>query len=61
MVKCDQGCGKDFEIEIKSKIQCPHCKHLLFYAKLADLEIKCIRCKKIITVKFEEQSEPHSK
>lgn len=43
------------------KIQCPHCGQTLFYAKVADLEIKCQRCKRITKVNFKEQSEPHSK
>lgn len=41
------------------KIKCPNCGKTLFFAKCADLEIKCQRCKKIVKVKFGEQSEPH--
>jgi phage FluMu protein Com len=33
----------------------------LFFALSADIEIKCQRCKNIIKVKLQEQSEPHSK
>ncbi|UPK45770.1 Com family DNA-binding transcriptional regulator [Paenibacillus pabuli] len=43
------------------KVKCPHCGHLLFKARSADLEIKCLRCKKIVEVKMKEQSEPHTK
>jgi len=46
---------------LMKKIQCPHCGQTLFYARSADLEIKCQRCKKILTVKLKEQSEPHIK
>ena len=41
------------------KIKCPYCNQTLFYAKSADVEIKCHRCKKIVIVKFNEQSKPH--
>lgn len=41
------------------KVTCPHCGQTLFFARTAELEIKCQRCRKIITVKMKEQSEPH--
>ncbi|MGN7308601.1 MULTISPECIES: Com family DNA-binding transcriptional regulator [Bacillales] len=41
--------------------RCPHCGHLLFYARVADVEIKCMRCKRVVQVKIKEQSEPHIK
>lgn len=41
------------------EVRCPHCNQLFFIARSADLEIKCQRCKKIVIVKIEEQSEPH--
>jgi len=43
------------------KIKCPYCGQTLMYARIADIEIKCQRCKKIIEIKLKEQSEPHVK
>lgn len=43
------------------KIHCPNCGQTLFFARVADIEIKCLRCKKLVNVKIEEQSEPHIK
>ncbi|PAF31856.1 hypothetical protein CHI14_09385 [Paenibacillus sp. 7516] len=43
------------------QVRCPHCRHLLFNARIADVEIKCLRCKRIVVVKIKEQSEPHIK
>ena len=44
------------------EIRCPHCNWLLFMARgTAEIEIKCPRCKRIVEVKVEGQSEPHSK
>ena len=47
--------------ENMQKVKCPQCGHLLFYARVAELEIKCLRCKRVVAVKLEEQSEPHFK
>jgi len=44
------------------EIRCPHCGWKLFLAEgRASIEIKCPRCKRIVEVKVEGQSEPHSK
>lgn len=36
------------------KVRCPNCGQTLFYARSADVEIKCTRCKNVINVKIEE-------
>lgn len=33
-------------------IYCPNCKRFLFKAKVAEVEIKCPKCKQIVKVKF---------
>jgi len=38
------------------KVKCPYCDKTLFFASLADLEIKCPKCKKIIEIKIKEQT-----
>ncbi|WP_411736099.1 Com family DNA-binding transcriptional regulator [Paenibacillus sp. M2] len=43
------------------QVRCPKCGHLLFKARTADVEIKCLRCKQIVQVKIKEQSVPHIK
>jgi phage FluMu protein Com len=43
-------------------IRCPLCGWKLFIARgEGEIQIKCPRCKKIVTVKIPGQSEPHSK
>jgi len=43
------------------KVKCPHCGQTLFFARFADLEIKCQRCKQIVNVKIQGQSQSHTK
>lgn len=33
-------------------IYCPNCKRFLLKAKVADIEIKCPKCKQLVKVKF---------
>ena len=39
------------------EIHCPKCKKLLMKAKLADIEIKCRGCGRIVEIKFYSQSQ----
>lgn len=43
-------------------IKCPNCNQMLMKAAYVKCEIKCSRCKKIITLEIKpEQSEGHNK
>lgn len=39
-----------------TKVHCPNCKRLLFKAKLANIEIVCGSCKRLVKVNFVSQS-----
>lgn len=41
------------------KVRCPNCGQTLFFARSADLEIKCQRCKQIVKVNIQGQSQSH--
>ena len=38
-----------------TEFHCPHCKKLLFKAKVANIEIMCGGCKRLVTVNFVTQ------
>jgi len=46
---------------VMEKVKCPNCGQTLFFARVADLEIKCQRCRKIVTVKIQGQSQSRTK
>lgn len=42
------------------KVKCPDCGATLFFAKAADIEIKCPRCKAIIHYEISDTSAKHT-
>ncbi|WP_443660162.1 Com family DNA-binding transcriptional regulator [Clostridium algidicarnis] len=44
-------------VEIE-EIRCPYCNQLLLKADYLKVEIKCIRCKRIIKLEIKQRTEP---
>lgn len=38
------------------EVRCPHCNWLLFMARVADVEIKCRRCRRLVRIKVDRAS-----